>query len=359
MNSILNKYLIIKYIKVISITILIFLSLGVVLNLFEEIEFFKNLNLPLLLPVFLSLSYVPTLIIELLPFIIFLSSMFYFLHLRSSKDLLSVKTFGYSNMKIILILSSFSFFLGCFVLLVLNPFTSTLVKYYETEKAQYSIDVDHLVSVNRNGVWIKETDDLGYKIINAENLKNGNLEKISIYIFNNNKLIKRIESEIALINSNPWRMRNVYVHDLVKNKTVFRENYLFRSNNTFDKINSLYKNLNTVSFLDLILNYSKLTKKGYSNKLLDARINELSSLPVFLFLMVVLAAIFTIGSLKYKQNFYYVLISILTCVAIYYFKDLSIALGKTEKISLGLSVWVPIMVIGLFCSIGVIQINEK
>jgi len=178
MNSILNKYLIIKYIKVTSITILIFLSLGVVLNLFEEIEFFKNLNLPLLLPVFLSLSYVPTLIIELLPFIIFLSSMFYFLHLRSSKDLLSVKTFGYSNMKIILILSSFSFFLGCFVLLVLNPFISTLVKYFETEKAQYSIDVDHLVSVNRNGVWIKETDDMGYKIINAENLKNDNLEKI-------------------------------------------------------------------------------------------------------------------------------------------------------------------------------------
>ena len=75
--------------------------------------------------------------------------------------------------------------------------------------------------------------------------------------------------------------------------------------------------------------------------------------------MVVLASIFTIGSLKNKQNFFYVLISILTCVAIYYFKDLSFALGQTEKIGLGLSVWMPIIVIGLFCSIGVIQINEK
>jgi lipopolysaccharide export LptBFGC system permease protein LptF len=53
------------------------------------------------------------------------------------------------------------------------------------------------------------------------------------------------------------------------------------------------------------------------------------------------------------------LISILICVAIYYFKDLSIALGQTEKISLGLSVWMPVLIIGLFCSIGVIQINEK
>jgi len=63
--------------------------------------------------------------------------------------------------------------------------------------------------------------------------------------------------------------------------------------------------------------------------------------------------------LRNKQNFYYVLISILTCVAIYYFKDLSIALGQTEKISLILSVWMPVIIIGLFCSIGVIQINEK
>ena len=103
----------------------------------------------------------------------------------------------------------------------------------------------------------------------------------------------------------------------------------------------------------------ELNEKGYSKKLLDEKINKFTSLPVFLFLMVVLAAIFTIGSLKNKQNFYYVLISILTCVAIYYFKDLSVALGQTGRISLVLSVWMPIIVVGLFCSIGVIQINEK
>ena len=100
-------------------------------------------------------------------------------------------------------------------------------------------------------------------------------------------------------------------------------------------------------------------KKDTLKKKLNEKINKFTSLPIFLFLMVVLAAIFTIGSLKNKQNFYYVLISILTCVAVYYFKDLSIALGQTEKISLILSVWIPIIVITLFCSIGVIQINEK
>ena len=52
--------------------------------------------------------------------------------------------------------------------------------------------------------------------------------------------------------------------------------------------------------MDLILNYEELNNKGYSKKLLNEKINKYSSLPVFLFLMVVLAAIFTIGTLKIK-----------------------------------------------------------
>jgi len=359
MNKFINRYLINKFFKIFFINILVFLSLGVVLNLFEEIEFFKNLNLSFTLPIILSFSYVPTLILELLPFIIFLSAMYYFLHLRSSKDLLSVKTFGYSNIKIILILSFFSFFLGLVFLFAVNPITSSLAKYYETEKAQYTRDIDHLVSINKNGVWIKENDEYGYKIINADKLNNQSLKKISIYVFNNDKLVKRIEAESAQITNNPWKMVNTFVYDIVENKRTYFENYEHRSDNTAEKISSLYKNLNTVSFLDLIINYSELNEKGYTKKLLNEKINKFASLPVFLFLMVILAAIFTIGSLKNKPNFYYVLVSIITCVAIYYFKDLSIALGQTEKIGLVLSVWTPIIIISLFCSIGVIEINEK
>jgi len=360
MNKVINKYLVTKFFKFFFISVLIFLSLGIILNLFEEIEFFKNLNLSFTIPIILSLSYVPTLILELLPFIVFLSSIYYFLHLRSSKDLLSIKVFGYSNIKIILVLSFFTFLFGLFVLFAINPITSTLVKYYETEKAQYARDVDHLISVNKNGVWIKEIDETSYKIINAEKLNGMYLEKISIYVFNNNhELVKRFESESALITKNPWQMKNVYVYDFERNKNLFLKNYEFQSDKTLEKINSLYRNLDVVSFLDLILNYSQLNEKGYSKKKLNEKINKFTSLPIFLFLMVVLAAIFTIGSLKNKQNFYYILISILTCVSVYYFKDLSIALGQTEKISLTLSVWIPIIVISLFCSIGVIQINEK
>ena len=59
------------------------------------------------------------------------------------------------------------------------------------------------------------------------------------------------------------------------------------------------------------------------------------------------------------QNLYYIIIAIITCIVIFYFKDLSIALGKTNRISQVLAVWIPVISISLFCSIGIIQVNEK
>ena len=360
MGKIINQYLIINFLKIVTNSVLVFLALGIILNLFEEIEFFKNLNQSFTLPFILSLSFVPTLILELMPFIIFLASMFYFLHIKSNKDLLSVKIFGYSNLKITIIIALFAFLFGIFVLIAINPITAVLVKYYEVEKAKHARDVDHLVSINKNGVWIKEIDETGYKIINAEKLEGDTLKKISVYIFDKqNKVLERIEAESAKISIKPWEMKNVYVFDFLNKTSNNFKDYSFETDEVLDKINSVYKNLNTISFIDTITNYSELNKIGYSKKVLNEQIHKFAALPFFLFLMVVLASIFTIGTVNARQNYYYVILSILISVIIFYFKDLSIALGQTGKISLGLSVWMPLIAIGLFCSIGVIQINEK
>ena len=365
MNGVLNKYLISGFLKIVFNTVLIFISLGIILNLFEEIEFFKNLNESLSLPFVMSLSFVPTLILELLPFIIFLATMWYFISIKANTDLLSIKTFGYSNLKVSILLSLTAFIFGLFILIAVNPITSTLVKYYEQEKARYSRDIDHLISINKNGVWIKEATRKGPTIISAKKFTADSLGDVTIYIFNNNnEIVQRIESEKINIKSNPWQMEKAKIYNFINSEniienTVDETNYLFESEYTFEKISSLYKNLNTVSFISLLTDYEELNERGYSKKILNEKLNKFISLPVFLSLMVFLAAIFTIGSLKKTQNLYFFFISIITCVVIYYFKDFSLALGQTERITLILSVWMPIIAITLFCSIGIIQINEK
>ena len=71
MNRIIFNYLIQNYLKTVLITVLIVFSFGLILNLFEEIEFFKDSSANIFKPLILSSVFVPSLIIKLLPFIIF------------------------------------------------------------------------------------------------------------------------------------------------------------------------------------------------------------------------------------------------------------------------------------------------
>ena len=263
MNTVINKYLILGFVKSLLNTILIFIALGIILNLFEEIEFFKNLNESLSLPLLLSLSFVPTLIIELLPFIIFISSMWYFSFLKSNTDLLSVKTFGYSNLRITVLLSFSAFIFGVIILFAINPVTSIMVKFYEQTKAQYSRDVDHLISINKNGVWIKEKDVISSRIITAQSIEENFLQDVTIYVFNKNTMTQRIQADKVNIENSIWKIKEAIVYNFDNNiaseSAQKIENFTFESNYTFNKINSLYRNLNTVSFVSLISEYRKNT----------------------------------------------------------------------------------------------------
>ena len=213
----------------------------------------------------------------------------------------------------------------------------------------------------KNGVWIKETIENSSRIIEAEKLEDNFLINVSVYnIDNNGAILERIESKIVDIKTKNWIFKDALIfrknEDYKKKDLV---NYEINSNFDSEKILSLYKNLDTVSFISLLTDYEKLLDQGYKKISLDEKLNVFFSLPIFLSLMILLSSIFTIGSLNKSQNLYYVIIAIITCIVIFYFKDLSIALGKTNRISQILAVWIPVISISLFCSIGIIQINEK
>ena len=361
MINIINNYIILRFAKIFINVLLAFVFLSLILTLFEELEFFKTLNVSKGLPLFLTLLYVPNLSINFLPFVIFLSSMIFFVSIKQNTDLISLKIFGYSNFKIVLILSFTCFVLGFFVLMTLNPITSNMIKYYEDIKSRHSRDTDHLFTITRNGVWIKEFNLSQTKIISAESLTDEKLDSVTIFEMNEDVLVKRIEAKTADITNNNWELENVKIYDLTKDQVDVIEEEKIKYFSIYDKekINLLYKNLDTISFFTLLLQYDELRDQGYPKKLLFQKLNTFLSLPIYLFLMVFLASIFTLGSLVKSQNVYYIFIAIFTCVIIFFLKNLSFSLGETNKVSDILAIWIPVILISLFCFIGLIQINEK
>ena len=157
MNNLILNYLLKNYLKCFLIVTLTFYCFGIILNLFEEVEFFKYANVNIFTPLLLTCIFVPSLVIKLSPFIIFISSIWFMVKIRNNKELLILKVYGYSNLKIFFILAFASFLLGWIILFLVNPMTSSLIKYYEKTKSSYARDIDHLVTFNKNGLWIKES----------------------------------------------------------------------------------------------------------------------------------------------------------------------------------------------------------
>ncbi len=362
MNKIILSYILRNFLKTLFFVILIFYSFGIILNLFEEIEFLKNKNVSIFTPLILTSIYIPSLIIKFLPFIVFVASMWFMLQIRNNKDLLTLKIFGYSNLKIFFILAFTSFFLGWIILFIANPITATMAKYYEKTKSNFSKDIDHLITFNKNGLWIKEDINDGERIISATKPKNKSLVNVNIFHLDKNYNLKeKIISKEVDIRSNDWVLKDVTIFksfDGVYRVEKF-ENYTINSIYNYERVTNLFKNFETMSFLDLILNYSNLKNDGYNSSFLNQSLHSLLSIPFLLFLMTAIASILSMNTLKRANNFKLVVLGLIVTVIIFYLKDLSLALGQTDRIPLIMAIWSPVIALSFFTFVGVLQINEK
>ena len=55
------------------------------------------------------------------------------------------------------------------------------------------------------------------------------------------------------------------INDIGISEEISKNNFSINSIYTYEKINSLFKNFDTLSFIDLLFNYNNLVKKGYNN----------------------------------------------------------------------------------------------
>ena len=69
MNKVILKYLLQNFLKNFLVFVAIFYCFGLLLNLFEEVEFFKNIETSIFTPLILTSLIIPSLIVKILPFI--------------------------------------------------------------------------------------------------------------------------------------------------------------------------------------------------------------------------------------------------------------------------------------------------
>tara|TARA_Y100000590_G_scaffold458334_1_gene612841 strand:+ start:212 stop:1291 length:1080 start_codon:yes stop_codon:yes gene_type:complete len=353
-----KKYILSLFTKTLVEVILIFFSLILIINLFEEINFLKDENVGGFYPVFLSLLNAPSIVFDILPFIFLISTLLFFIKLINKNELSIFKYTGITNNQILRIIVFFSFFLGIFLILGFYTFSSKLKNQYLLIKNQFTSDDKYLAVITENGLWIRDEVNETINITNADKLNNNFLINVSIVQFDKNyNLLQVIKSEKVDIKSKNWSVSSPIVTK--KNNTNKLDSLNLNSNFDIEIISSLFSNLSSMSLFKLNSTKKDYKKLGYSTVGIEVYENKIFSVPIYLSIMTLLSAIIMFNSKFKKSKIFNIILGISLSVVIYYVNYFAGLLGETGKIPIVLSVWLPLIILMLISLIGLVRLNEK
>ena len=359
MIKIYQTYIIKSYTKIFSFVFLSFFSLIIILNIFEEISYFKNTESSFIFPFYLTFLNAPSVVYETFPFIFFISTQFFFIRLLDKEELDIFKKISLSNFKLISLLSSFSFILSIFIIFVFYNLSSNLKFMYLDIKNKYSKDNKYLAIVTENGLWIKDEIDNKINIINAEKIENETLKFVTINQFSSNyKILQSILADEINIKNKNWIIKK---GNFSKNnkKIETKENIVFKSNFNSKIINTLFSDLSSLNFFELKSLKDDYKKIGYSLTNINVHYQRLFSYPFYLTIMTLFGSIVMLNIKRNKSKIFHIILGTLFSVLIYYINYFSSLLGQNERLPEVLSIWLPLIIISLFCTIGLVNINEK
>ena len=354
-----QKYLIKNYLKTVFSISGIFFCLVLVLNIFEEINYFKEVEITFLFPLFLNFLNAPSILYNIFPFIFLISSQFFLLNLIEKNELIVLKNFGIDNFALIKIVTALSFILGMLIILVFYNLSSNLKYTYLDLKSDYSSDDKYLAVITENGLWIRDKINNETNIINADKIEKNYLKNVTITRFNSNfDLLGYIYANEVNIEKNEWLIKKATIYNFEEpNKT--KTDIFFKSNFNSEKINTLFSNLESLSLLELLKLKKDYKDVGYSISEIDIHLQRIYSYPLYLVIMTILSSIIMLNIEHNKPKIFYLLLGVLLSVIIFYLNRFVNLLGENEKLPINLSIWLPHILMFILVTIGLVRINEK
>ena len=352
------KFLLKLFFNSILYVLFIMSCLIIILNVLSEIEFFKIYEVASFFPIYLALLNTPSLIFEMFPFIFLISTQVFFVSLFNNNEIQIFKYSGLKNTSILMIISSFTLIIGIFIITIFYNSSSNLKNFYIKIKSNYTTEENHLAVITKNGLWIKNTINDKITIVNASKIDNNFLLDVFITEFDKNYNVERnIKSEKVDTSSKEWLVFNPKVYQ--NNEQYDFENLKINSNFDYEKIQNLFSNLSSLSLIKLIELRKNYKQLNYSTTEVNIQILKIMTYPIYFVLMTILSAIIMFNTKKYKSTALKISVGLFFSVIIYYLFNFFYILGNIEKISLILSICVPLLTLSMINFFLLFGLNEK
>ena len=122
---------------------------------------------------------------------------------------------------------------------------------------------------------------------------------------------------------------------------------------------TLYSNLSALNLYELYELRENYIKLNYSITDINLHLLKIITLPLYLLLIAIFSSLIMLNIKNIKSSTFKISIGLFFSVIIYYLNNFSYVLGGTERISLLLSIFLPLVILGTINSLMLLNVNDK
>ncbi len=329
--------------------LLLFLAFYALLDMVEQLRKYDAQRIGFFGILHLTALNVPAGLYRILPLVVILATIALFLNLARKSELVVTRAAGRSALRSLASPVIVAFLLGALSVATVNPIVAATTKQYELVANRYSEREESVLSISKEGLWLRQGNQDGQTVIRAErsNLDGTHFFGVSFVGFTpDGAPAYRIEAESALLNDGAWQLTNAKRWDLrgaeiPEQGAQTQSAMTIPSDLTPDRIRDSFGTPSAIPIWELPAFIDRLEQAGFSARQHRVWLQMELALPLMLSAMVLVGAGFTMRHTRFGRTGLMVLFAVLLGFAIYFVRNFAQILGENGQIPVLLAAWAP------------------
>ena len=292
---------------------------------------------------------VPAALYQILPLVMILATIALFLALARSSELVVIRAAGRSALRTLVAPVVTALCIGALAVAVMNPIVAATSKQYEAQSSRYKLSERSVLSISREGLWLRQGGPEGQSVIRADR---ANLDGTELYGATFLSFAPeagptlRLEAQSAKLADGAWTLQGVKEWRLGDSENPERDarrhdTLTVASDLTADRIRDSFGTPSSIAIWDLPAFIAGLEAAGFSARKHAVWLQMELALPLLLAGMVLLGAGFTMRHARFGRTGLMVLFALGAGFAIFFLRNFAQVLGENGQIPVALAAWSP------------------
>ncbi|MCK4861635.1 MAG: LPS export ABC transporter permease LptG [Rhodobacteraceae bacterium] len=301
------------------------------------------------------------------PLVVLLGSMFTFLGMSRSSEMVIVRASGVSALKMLLAPTIVTILIGLITITAWNPILTATIRKASGIRAEYTGNGGNQLSISREGLWLRQTGENSNFIIQARSSSRSGdiLYGVRFHEFSTNgDLVRRIEATRAELQPGAWKLFNATQWRFL-DKNLFETadirpypEIVLPTDLTSDRILSSFAAPKTISVWKLPAFIDQLNASGFSAVRHEVFLQSQYATPLTLVAMMLIGAAFSLKHARFGNAGVMALLAILSGFLMFAVKNVAESLGQAQEVPVLLATWAPPLAAALFALAFVLHLED-